>query len=691
MDRQQILDWIADGLERWPEAAERHRMVAACGPRVLARYEGFEWKALLLPARKVSTLARLDAGSVAARPCFLCAANRPQQQAAMPWRGYEILVNPFPVFPNHLTIAATDHTPQRIPGRIADMAALAGELEGFTVIYNGARSGASAPDHFHFQAVPSGYIDMLRFDRGPVYSRRFIGRDADTVVRDVEQYLLSAGLSDDGAEMPVNIAMERLDDGNLLVRVVPRRAHRPSCYPTPAVSPGAIDIFGTIVTVSDDDFMALDRDCLERILAEVAYPNPDRCIRVGIMSSRNPEFTLNGRYERVADTFFPLDDDASFTLEDVPVGSQFHWEHTERRTYPGTLELQRRSDGTVEAVNVIGMERYLEGVIGAEMSPESPDELLKAHAVISRSWAYKQIACREALHYPVQCDCGLKEAGDEHIRWYDHDDHTDFDVCADDHCQRYLGLPAEEYSVKLHEIILATSGEVVLDGDGSLCDTRFSKCCGGAFEEFEYCWEPVHHSCLEAARDTVPSHPVPDLRDEEEAVRWIMSAPEAFCASPDADVLRSVLNRSDFDTTPDFYRWTVTYTPDELSDIVRERSGIDFGMITGLQPIERGKSGRIVRLRITGTLRTMTVGKELEIRRWLSRSHLYSSAFVVERGDEGEFILHGAGWGHGVGLCQIGAAVMASEGYDYRTILRHYFNNADIRACLIINVAGRVV
>jgi SpoIID/LytB domain protein len=678
MKNSQILQWISDSLSQWSDAAERHRQVAECAPHVLARYDRFEWKALLLPARKVSTLAKLDAGSVAARPCFLCRANRPKEQVAIAWRNYEILVNPFPIFPNHLTIAAAEHTPQMLDNRrIADMAALADELESFTVIYNGAKSGASAPDHFHFQAVPSGYIDMLHYDRGPVYSRRFIGKCADEVVAATCEYIASLGTTPEGGEMPLNLAMERLSDGNIMVRVVPRRCHRPSCYPNPAISPGAIDIFGTIVTVNGDDFNALNRTLLETILSEVAYPNPAHCIRVGIMESNDLHFTLHGNYERLGNTWFALDDEACFTIDDVPVGSQFHWEHTEQRTYPGTLELQKCASGTTMAVNVVGMERYLEGVIGAEMSPQSPVELLKAHAVISRGWAYKQIRCRESLQTAAAAGCA-DTCGDEHIKWYDHDDHTDFDVCDDDHCQRYLGLPAAEYASKLHGVIEATAHEVMLDSNGELCDTRFSKCCGGAFEEFEYCWEPVHHSYLEVARDAVPQHPLPDLRDESNAREWILSVPEAYCASPDVAVLRNVLNRSDFDTTPDFYRWTVTYSPEELSAIVRDRSGIDFGTVTDLQPVERGKSGRIVRLRIVGTLRTMVVGKELEIRRWLSRSHLYSSAFVVERGDSGEFILRGAGWGHGVGLCQIGAAVMASRGIDYRKILYHYFANATL-------------
>ncbi len=677
MENKDILRWIGDSLGVWPEAAARHRDVAQARMKVIADYGPFEWRVTLLPARKVSTLAALDDNTIARRKCFLCKVNRPAEQCGIVWRDYEILVNPFPIFPNHLTIVELSHTPQHIVGRLSDMAALADELRGFTVIYNGAHSGASAPDHFHFQAVPVEYVDLRQYDWAPVYSRRFVGRDASALAADVERYIKEWGFTQDGGEMPMNIAMERLPDGNLMARVVPRRCHRPKCYPHPAISPGAIDMFGTFVTVSLEDFDILDRRMLEDILAEVAYPNPAHAIHIGIMTAENIRVSLNGHYSKVGDSYIAEDDDCNFVLEDVPVGSQFHWEHTERRAYPGTLELHRGADGLLTAVNVVAMERYLEGVIGAEMSPDSPEELLKAHTVISRSWAFKQLPKYlpvESVDISTDDSCGE----DEYIKWYDHDDHIDFDVCADDHCQRYLGIPDPAYADKLHSIICATAGEVLLDKDGRLCDTRFSKCCGGAFEEFEYCWEPMHHSYLEAALDRIPEHPLPDLRGEDEARRWILSAPDAFCAAPDVAVLRSVLNRSDLDTTPDFYRWRVEYTPEELSDIVRIRSGIDFGQITDLQTVERGKSGRIVRLRIVGTKRTMIVGKELEIRRWLSRSHLYSSAFVVSRGADGRFVLNGAGWGHGVGLCQIGAAVMASEGFDYRSILRHYFSNTTI-------------
>lgn len=269
----------------------------------------------------------------------------------------------------------------------------------------------------------------------------------------------------------------------------------------------------------------------------------------------------------------------------------------------------------------------------------------------------------------------MTETDTERIRWYDRDDHDLFDVCADDHCQRYQGI-SRQTTDAVARAIEATYGEV-LEYDGELCDARFSKCCGGVFEQFETCWEPVHKPYLSARADCPDENAFPDLTVEENAREWILSAPEAFCNTDDSRTISEVLNGYDKETTPDFYRWTVEYTADELSAIARDRSGIDFGTITEITPLERGTSGRISRLRIAGTKRTMEIGKELEIRRTLSRSHLYSSAFVVEKTDGG-FRFRGAGWGHGVGLCQIGAAVMAAKGYGYRQILAHYYPGSQI-------------
>ncbi|MDE7387670.1 MAG: SpoIID/LytB domain-containing protein, partial [Muribaculaceae bacterium] len=312
-------------------------------------------------------------------------------------------------------------------------------------------------------------------------------------------------------------------------------------------------------------------------------------------------------------------------------------------------------------VNRAAGEEHLRASTASEMAATSSVELLKAHAVISRSWLMAQMRVTRALaSRGAEVDEPESNGGEEIVRWYDRDDHVDFDVCAADHCQRYQGA-LRASTPQVDEAIAATCGMVLADADGLIADARFSKCCGGVTELFENCWQPRHHSYLVPIYDAAGA-----------------DAPTCFCSTRDSDVLRQVLNDFDRDTTPDFYRWTVAMGQRELSELVKRKSGIDFGLITELMPLHRGPSGRITRLRITGTKRTVVVGKELEIRRWLSESHLRSSAFSVERGADGSFTLHGAGWGHGVGLCQIGAAVMASQGYDYRKILAHYFPTTHI-------------
>lgn len=376
--------------------------------------------------------------------------------------------------------------------------------------------------------------------------------------------------------------------------------------------------------------------------------------------------------------FTPAGDEASFDLDDVVIGVNFHWERKERQRFGGSLKLIVE-DGGVTAVNVIGVEDYLLSVISSEMSATASLELLKAHAVISRSWLLAQINPDKTLKdHSVETD---ESVDGEYIKWYDRDDHKNFDVCADDHCQRYQGI-TRQTTPQVAEAVNATRGEVLMY-DGELCDARFSKCCGGVFEEFENCWEPVHHSYLEARADSRQEDRFPDLTVERNAEEWILSRPEAFCNTSDAAVLSQVLNNYDQETT-DFYRWKVEFTRSEIADLIRRRSGIDFGEIRNLVPVARGKSGRLYKLEIVGTKRSLVIGKELEIRRTLSESHLYSSAFIVERkaadsdGIPSGFILHGAGWGHGVGLCQIGAAVMGAHGYDYKSILLHYFVNATV-------------
>lgn len=368
--------------------------------------------------------------------------------------------------------------------------------------------------------------------------------------------------------------------------------------------------------------------------------------------------------------FESLDDSSSFVLKDVVIGINFHWERKEDQEFKGSLKLIVENN-LITAVNVIKIEDYLTSVISSEMSATASLSLLKAHAVISRSWLLAQIEKTNKLAQQEEKYEANFEKDDEIIRWYDREDHVNFDVCADDHCQRYQGITRTFSNIEIvKQAINETRGQVLMY-DGSICDARFYKCCGGALEEFQNCWEDVKHPYLVKLRDSENPSDLPDLTIEEEAIKWITTSPDAFCNTKDKDILSQVLNNYDQETT-DFYRWKVSYTQEELSKLVKERSGIDFGTIEELIPIERGTSARLTKLKIVGSKKTMTIGKELEIRRTLSTSHLYSSAFVIEK--EGDiFTLIGAGWGHGVGLCQIGAAVMSEKGYSYNDILLHYY------------------
>jgi len=369
----------------------------------------------------------------------------------------------------------------------------------------------------------------------------------------------------------------------------------------------------------------------------------------------------------------------SFELVDVTIGINFHWERKENQRFRGALKLIVEND-KLTAVNVISVEDYLISVISSEMSATASAELLKAHAVISRSWLLAQIQKNKEIEDTKSEYVAFSETKDECIKWYDREDHVNFDVCADDHCQRYQGITrASTKNVEL--AVEATAGQVLMSED-KICDARFSKCCGGAVEEFQYCWEDVKHPYLVKLRDDKSGIPLPDLTLETEAEKWIRTFPDAFCNTTDKKILSQVLNNYDQETT-NFYRWKVSYTQKELSELIQERSGVDYGEIIDLIPVERGVSGRLVKLKIVGTKRTLTIGKELEIRRTLSTSHLYSSAFIVEKenimnGIPEKFILIGSGWGHGVGLCQIGAAVMGEKGFTYDQILLHYYVGAEI-------------
>ena len=552
----------------------------------------------------------------------------------------------------------------------------------------------------------------------------------------------------DESEPMMNIIAWRKGDEFISV-VIPREKHRPDAYFAEGeaqmmVSPGALDMAGLIITPREEDFSkinldkatALLRECgisaekMEAIVsnlkasAATAHEHPLQLlagkgkqpnVNVGIVSGQKIHFSLNKPYlakgevvtgeQEVAFseggilwngnqysslTFHPQSADASFSLSDVTIGVNFHWERKETQTFLGTLHFVVESD-KICAINELPVERYLESVISSEMSATSSLELLKAHAVISRSWLLAQMKKRREVAESGNNFFSFVKKDDRLIRWYDREDHTIFDVCADDHCQRYQGI-TKETSPHVAEAIRQTKGQILMDGD-DICDARFSKCCGGVTEEFQYCWEDTPKNYLSSVRDIIQGvksvgsaapAPLPSLQDEAAADAWIRSNPPAFCNTTDKKILSQVLNDYDQETA-DFYRWKVTLTQEKLQQLLDEKLKMNFGDILDLQAEERGKSGRISKLRIVGTEKTFVIGKELEIRRALSDTHLYSSAFVVDRCDIDEkgvpqrFDIIGAGWGHGVGLCQIGAAVMGEEGFDYDAILLHYYQGAEIK------------
>ena len=539
-------------------------------------------------------------------------------------------------------------------------------------------------------------------------------------------------------------------EDEIVILIFPRKKHRPACYGQTGehqllVSPGALDMGGLLITPREKDFRTLTAGLATDILREVTLSEeelqpvigqftrhlkkdgtenteprtaPERLhegaepeVSVGIMSRQRIRFSLNATYsakgslvrgEQTVEcseggilwngnlyrelTFTPQENKASFSLYDVTIGIKFHWERQETQIFSGTLKLVVEEEKIV-AINVLPVEDYLISVISSEMSASASPEFLKASAVISRSWLYAQIEKRKQLSNHDRGFFSFSKSDGELIRWYDREDHTIFDVCADDHCQRYQGITRASNEAVV-EAVKATRGQILTSGD-DICDARFSKCCGGATEEFEYCWEDKHLSYLTSIRDIAPENlsgirpALPDLTREEEAEKWIRSNPPSFCHTEDEEILRQVLNDYDRETT-DFYRWRVEYTQDELSGLIAENLKTDFGSILDLIPVERGRGGHISRLKIVGTQETLVIGKELEIRRVLSRTHLFSSAFVVDKEDlhddiPGRFVLHGAGWGHGVGMCQIGAAVMGAKGYRYDEILKHYYDGITIR------------
>lgn len=546
----------------------------------------------------------------------------------------------------------------------------------------------------------------------------------------------------DETEPMMNIISWRKGEEFISV-VIPREKHRPEAYFAEGdaqfvVSPGALDMSGLIITPREEDFrklteekaLSLLQECgvseekMNAIIAKLKASKdaedaaeasstlynkgkqPD--VTVGIVSAQKIHFSLNKPYlakgekvlgEQVVEfseggvlwngnqysqlTFHPQSADASFSLSGVTIGVNFHWERKETQTFLGTLRFVVESDKIV-AINELPVEKYLESVISSEMSATSSLELLKAHAVISRSWLLAQMKKRREVAESGNNFFSFTKKEDTLIRWYDREDHTLFDVCADDHCQRYQGI-TKETSPHVAEAIRQTKGQILMDGE-EICDARFSKCCGGITEEFQYCWEDTPKTYLTAVRDIAlgVEHTLPNLTNEEEAEKWIRFNPPAFCNTQDKKILSEVLNDYDQETV-NFYRWKETLSQEKLQQLIADKLKMDLGAILDMKAVERGKSGRISKLQIIGTEKTFTIGKELEIRRTLSDSHLLSSAFVVDKYDKDEqgvpqrFELIGAGWGHGVGLCQIGAAVMGEQGYHYDAILLHYYQGAEIK------------
>lgn len=687
---KELNKFIKDQLSVWQLASSNFRALKTAPSREVDVF-GLKCRIQYNPRRVISSTADTSPAAIASRKCFLCADNRPKEQFHLGFEGrkgrnYHIQINPYPIFRGHLVIVRDEHIPQEIWHHFPDMLDFAARYKDYLVFYNGPSSGASAPDHLHFQAIPKHnlpleevvdeFLDhpgeplatvkdasLYKFDG---YARGVFALKATTSKSLAKLFyrLLDCTDRGKGEEEPMFNLYAYVKNGEYRTIVVMRSAKRSHHFYSEGadhltISPGAADIAGLFVAPFREDYDKADTALLEELLSEVCISEDEQNmivwrltrhqekISVGLLSAKEIRFEIisdgagpqtvkwhDGRisyngmlYDELyfdSMTLSTLFAEASFILYDVVIGIDFHWQQKRTFKYAGGLKFIVEGD-RITAVNCIGMEDYLMSVISSEMKSSASIELLKAHAVISRSWLKARLKDNKAGH--------------EH-----------FDVCADDHCQRYQGLTMA-VGDDVCRAIDRTWGQV-LEYGGDICDTRYSKCCGGRTELFSTCWEDV------------------DLP-------YLQSVEDPFCDCENSSILSQVLNDYDLHTA-DFHDWTVQYTTDELSELVRTRTGIDFGTIVALEAVERGPSGRIKYLRITGTLREEVIGKELAIRKALSSSHLKSSAFEIEKSPDG-FVLKGRGWGHGVGLCQIGAAAMAAQGYDYRQILSHYYVGAEIK------------
>lgn len=690
---QELDKFINDQLSVWPLAAANFRALKSARTRQL-EVDGLLCTVQCNPRRILSSTADTTPQAIAARKCFLCADNRPAEQFHLKFEGrkgrmYNIQVNPYPIFPGHLVIVREEHIPQAIWHHFPDMLDFAMKYRDYTVFYNGPGSGASAPDHLHFQAVPrlsmpleravDAYLDKpgevlasvkdATMYRYAGFAEGVFALKATTSKSMAKLFYRLLDCTDkvEGDIEPKFNLFAYCRDGEYRAFVTLRAAKRSHHYYSDGpdhltISPGAADMAGFFVAPFEEDFEKVTSADLEEMLSEVSISREERemiewrltrtqpKVSVGILSAKEIRFEIisdgagpqkviwqDGRivyngmiYDELyfdSITRSTLFAEASFILYDVVIGIDFHWQQKRTLKFAGGLKFIVEGD-CITAVNCIGMENYLLSVISSEMKSSSSLELLKAHAVISRSWLLARMEER-------------KSGGAA--------PHREFDVCADDHCQRYQGL-AMAVGESVRRAIDQTWGQV-LRYRGALCDTRYSKCCGGRTELYSTCWEDKDFPYLQSVEDR-------------------------FCDCEHSEILPQVLNDYDM-RTMDFHDWTVRYSKEELSTLVHRRTGVDYGEILSLEPVERGPSGRIKYLRINGTKHSAVIGKELAIRRALSETHLKSSAFEVTV--EGDFfVLRGRGWGHGVGLCQIGAAVMASEGYDYRQILYHYYVGAEV-------------
>lgn len=842
-----IKKFINDQLSVWPEVASSFRTLKNAKLKEV-EINGLKARLQCNPARIISTTAEIDEATLKARDCFLCENHLPEKQLSMPFEGrkgrkYFIRINPYPIFPEHLVISRSEHVAQSIWQRFVDMLDLAQTYRDFIFFYNGPYSGASAPDHMHFQAAPKGLMpvevainDRLKKlpyssdvgvlkDKFVKANKSLMDEGQENLLKEIEYltsvqdahiyhykkftkgaFVLRAKTSKsiaklfyrfldcvpilEGETEPRFNLFSYYTDGEFRAIVMLRNEIRSHHYFDKGVdhltiSPGCADMLGLFVVPNIDDFQKADERLMTEMMSEVSISEQNEediiwrltrtqpSLDVGIMSGKEINFEIisdgagpqkvtyrGGKIDYNGALYDELEFDAvtmstmfaepSFILYGVTIGVDFHWERKVDQKFAGTLRFIVE-DEKIVAVNRIGVEDYLVSVISSEMKASAKLEYLKAHAVISRSWVISQIQSRlnnESLNKEIlkgrdlnnaslkgqdlnNEDLSKKEgnSASEHIIWFDHDDHKNFDVCADDHCQRYQGLTMA-LGENVRKAIDMTWGQVLMS-EGKICDARFSKCCGGVMEKFSVCWGDVDYPYLvgkldsplgfkldskaisrkektkEVSHESSQNVDLPDLTIEQNARKWILEEfgieKDSFCDTKDNNILSQVLNDYDQETK-DFFRWKVEYSQEELSELIKKRSGIDFGKIYALIPIARGVSGRLYKMEIVGQKKRMVIGKELIIRKYLSESHLKSSAFIVSYYDkqgneipeqkiielngakgnlEGnedsqgveieKFVLTGAGWGHGVGLCQIGAAVMAYEAIPYEEILLHYY------------------